>query len=261
MESCMYSLSRPTRIVSENEIEICYAETQARVTRHLLNINALIKEVMNKTCDFTRLNILLHIECKELLKSFGRENAYWDEDMIDFVMMYPLTYIRRVSDKYEKYESRTEKHPEIRIITELENFNLRLELAKISNNIINDDNDQASSVIPTYSTSPLMDMITTMSETQTTTAMTMEEKMSAIGYEQTKCSIDSENVCAICINNFKKDEETVITKCKFTINKGETISKHVFHKECMMNWFKSLGNTTRTHAYCPVCKSESIKLV
>ena len=54
-------------------------------------------------------------------------------------------------------------------------------------------------------------------------------------------NINSENCtnCTVCITDFEKDDDVVVFN----------VCKHVYHKECILNWLK-LNKT------CPICRSE-----
>jgi hypothetical protein len=47
--------------------------------------------------------------------------------------------------------------------------------------------------------------------------------------------------CTICLDDFEKDSNVLITKCK-----------HLFHKDCCDTWLKNYS------VKCPICKSKIV---
>lgn len=237
MDTNEYDITRPKRYYNHqmsNSDEVLQ-ETIEKIKRCYVEVTSIMHEISMigykrsiKYEDCEPLNKKLHEKCKKLLKLFDGSSVYWDSTLIDFVMTYPKKYIRYENDSYETYKSRIQKYSMKKIMVSMENFETRQSMIK---------------------TSEILKM----------KPPSLEEKMYDIGYKLKKCDNDIEDMCAICLNNFKKEENIIITKCNS--EKQGTMSKHTFHSECLTKWFESLKNTKHKHTFCPLCKSKSIELV
>lgn len=231
-------ISRPDMIPMDTDHEF----TRSSITRRVNDIKKIIEKVIIDSSDLSqkdsvfndKLEIELYIYIKFMMDEFGLCTVFWDDIFIDFMVWFPVSYIRSRYESRLDYKARIDFIPISMLDREFKMFIKRL------------DKDKQK----------LKDSIVSKKKH----AFFLHCSL-GLGFENVICaSSDPNNACAICTKTFVKGNDIMITKCDQVNKDGKLITaRHSFHKICLFDWFavdSKEHQTVEHNAKCPCCKTE-----